>query len=215
MSSLTSGNFGDAATAAGNWATSTNGLQTLGGLGSAFMQNHAAGKALGAQTDATNSANALQKYQYDTTRADYAPYRQAGTQAVGQMSNLLANPNSITQDPGYQFGLDQGVQGVDRSAASKGSLYSGATLKALQRYGTDYGTTKLNDTFNRLGSVAQLGASGTAGTAQAGSNYANQFGANTTGLGNAGAGNALYQGNVWGNALNGAVSAYINPPPKP
>jgi len=124
-------------------------------LGSAFLQNQAAGKALGAQTDATNSANALQKYQYDTTRADYAPYRQAGTQAVGQMSNLLANPNSITQDPGYQFGLDQGVQGVDRSAASKGSLYSGATLKALQRYGTDYGTTKLNDTFNRLGSVAQ------------------------------------------------------------
>ena len=62
-----------------------------------------------------------------------------------------------------------------------------------------------------MGSLAQLGASGTAGTAQAGSNYANQAGANTTGLGNAGAGNALYQGNVWGNALNGAVSAYTNP----
>ena len=211
MSSLTSGNFGDAATAAGNWATSTNGLQTLGGLGSAFMQNRAAGNALDAQTNATNSANALQKYQYDTTRADYAPYRAAGSQAVGQMSNLLAHPGSITQDPGYQFGLSQGVQGVDRSAAGQGSLYSGATLKALQRYGTDYGTTKLNDSFNRLGSLAQLGASGTAGTAQAGSNYANQVGNNTTGLGNAGAGNALYQGNTWGNALNGAVSAYTNP----
>ena len=99
--------------------------------------------------------------------------------------------------------------------AGQGSLYSGATLKALQRYGTDYGTTKLNDSFNRLGSVAQLGATGNAYTSRAGSNYADQVGSNTTGLGNAGAGNALYQGNVWGNALNGAVSAYTNPPPKP
>jgi hypothetical protein len=209
--SLASGDFGGAASAAGNWATSPGGLQTLGGLGSALIQNSAANRAIGAQTNATNSANALQKYMYDTTRGDYAPYRQAGTQAVGQLQNLLQNPGSITNDPGYQFGLNQGQTAIDHSAASRGGLYSGATLKALERYGQDYGGTKLNDAYNRYAGVAQLGATGTAGTAQAGSNYANQVGNNTTGLGNAQAGNALYSGNVFGNALNGAVSAYTNP----
>ena len=188
-------------------------MQTIGGLGSAWLQNRSAGKALDAQINATNSANALQKYQYDTTRADYAPYRAAGSAAVGGLTNLLQNPNSITNDPGYKFGLDQGQTAIDRSAASAGGLYSGATLKALSRYGSDYGSTKLNESFNRLSSVAQLGATGTAGTANAGTNYVNQVGNNTTAQGNAAAGNALYQGNIWGNALNGAVSAYTQPKP--
>lgn len=217
-SSAANGNWGDAGTAAGNYLTSGSGIQTLGGLASSLLQSKQAGNALAAQTNATNSANALQKYMYDTTRADYAPYRAAGTQAVGSLTNLLANPGSITSDPGYQFGLNQGQTSIDRSAASKGSLYSGATLKALDRYGQDYGGTKLNDAFNRYASVAQLGATGTAGTAQAGMNYANQVGANATGLGNAAAGNALYNGTVWGNALNSATSAYKNyqqPPVQP
>jgi hypothetical protein len=210
LNSLSSGNWGDAANAAGNYLSSPSGIQTLGGLGGALLQSNAAGKAIDAQTNATNSANALQKYMYDTTRADYAPYRAAGVGAVGKLTNLLSNPNSITTDPGYQFGLNQGQTSIDRSAASRGGLYSGATLKALDRYGQDYGGTKLNDAFNRYAGVAQLGATGTAGTAQAGTNYANQVGNNTTGLGNAQAGNALYGGNVWNNALNGAVSAYKN-----
>lgn len=194
----------------GNYLSSDAGLKTLGGLGSAYLQSSAAGNALNAQTNATASANALQKYMYDTTRSDYAPYRAAGTQAVGNLTNLLQNPGSITSDPGYQFGLGQGQTAIDRSAAGNGSLYSGATLKALDRYGQDYAGTKLNDAFTRYANVAQLGATGTAGTAQAGTNYANQSGNNTTGLGNAAAGNALLQGNVWNNALTGAVSAYTN-----
>lgn len=41
--------------------------------------------------------------------------------------------------PGYQTGLNSGVQARERSAASRGTVLSGGTQKALERYGQDYG----------------------------------------------------------------------------
>lgn len=208
LNSLASGDWGGAASAAGNWATSPGGLQTLGGLGSSLLQSNANRNALNSQTNATNSANALQKYFYDQNRADNMPLLDTRNQALGGLNKLISNPNSITSDPGYQFGLSQGVQGVDRSAASKGGLYSGATLKALSRYGTDYGQTKLSDSFGRLSGAAGLGNIATSSNTAAGANYANQAGNNLTSLGNAQGASAINTGNIWGNALNGAISAY-------
>ncbi len=210
--SLASGNYADAASAAGNWATTPGGLQTLGGLGSALLQSNAAGKALSAQTDATNSANALSKYVYDTNRADNAPLLATRNNALMGLNGLISNPNSITSDPGYQFGLNQGTRAVTNSAAGQGGLYSGATLKALQRFGTDYGTTKLNDSFNRLSGAAGLGQAATNSNLSSGNNYANTVGNNLTGLGTSAGKTDLYSGTLWSNALNGAASAYINPP---
>lgn len=40
--------------------------------------------------------------------------------------------------PGYQFGLDEGAKTVQASAAARGGLNSGATLKALTKFGNDY-----------------------------------------------------------------------------
>lgn len=208
LNSLASGNYGDAASAAGNYLSSPSGLQTASGLVSSYLQSNAAGKALDAQKNATADANALQARMYDTNRADWAPYRALGAAGTKGYANLLANPNSITSDPGYAFGLSQGQTALDRSAASKGGLYSGATLKALDRYGQDYASTKLNDALGRYGNAAQIGATGVSGTQASGTNYANTSGANTTGLGNAAAGNALLNGSIWANALNGAVSSY-------
>lgn len=38
----------------------------------------------------------------------------------------------------YQSGLDLGQQGINNMAKARGSVNSGATLKALERFGTDY-----------------------------------------------------------------------------
>lgn len=43
--------------------------------------------------------------------------------------------------PGYQFDLDQGIQALQRSAASKGSLLTGGTLKGLTQFGQNYADT--------------------------------------------------------------------------
>ncbi len=51
--------------------------------------------------------------------------------------------------PGYQFALQQGLQGVERSAASKGTLLTGGTLKALEGYGTGLADQTYGNLFSR------------------------------------------------------------------
>jgi hypothetical protein len=165
-------------------------------------------KAKHAQQAAIDRANAGLKTEADQARADYAPYRATGEQATTALNGLMKDPNSITSDPGYQFGLSQGVQGIDRSAAGSGSLYSGATLKALDRYGQNYAGTKLNDAYARYGNVAQLGLSAVNGTTNSGQNAQNQISNNLIGKGNVQAASDLANGTAISNGLSQAVAAY-------
>lgn len=183
-------------------------------VGSAIINKKASDKALVTQRDAANAANATQRYFYDTTRADNAPLLGARNDALAKIKNLLATPSGITKDAGYKFGLTQGTQAIDRSAAGSGSLYSGATLKALDRYGQDYAGTKLDQSYNRLANLAGLGTVGSNQNTLAGMNAGNQIGANQTSYGNAAGANALNQGNIWGNAINqlGAYGSQIQWP---
>jgi len=199
-------------------------------VGGALISSDASRSASNKQRDAAAASDATQRYFYDTNRADQAPYRQAGYGALDQINALLGlggsphasglfgglfgignQPASALQalqnQPGYQFGLNQGQTAIDRSAAGRGGLYSGATLKALERFGQDYAGSKLGETYNRLASVAGLGQTAVAGTNQAGMNAGNQISASQQGLGNALGANALNQGNIWGNAVN-QIGAY-------
>jgi hypothetical protein len=193
----------------------------------AAATTYASNKAADAQSDAVDSANANQRSMYDQTRADQAPYRAlASDVALPGIKSFLANNNSpitaqeVMSDPGYQFGLDQGTRTLQNSAAARGGLYSGATLKALNRYGNDYATTKFGDTFNRintdrtnqfnrLATAAGIGQTANNQVALAGQNYTNNVGSNIIGAGNAQAASALGTANAWTNAING-VSSYGN-----
>lgn len=153
--------------------------------------------------DAALDAAAMAEYQRVQAEGPRLSPTQTGQQPA--MNPLQALQNQ----PGYQFGLSQGQTAIDRSAASRGGLYSGNTQKALQRYGQDYAGTKLGETYNRLASVAGLGQTATNQTGYAGMNFGAQAGQNAIGAGNAGAANALNQGNIWGNAIN-QIGAYGN-----
>lgn len=126
-------------------------------LGSNIFGPNATDRAINSQTQATAQAN-----------QELAPYRQAGAQALGNLGKL-------TMDPGYQFGLDEGLRAVNANAAARGMGNSGATLKALTRFANDYATTKYNDAFSRQFNLANLGAN--AGT-QVANNYLNLGNAN-------------------------------------
>ena len=124
--------------------------------------------------------------------------------------------NQFQQDPGYAFRLSEGIKALDRSAASRGGLLSGATLKGAQRYGQDLGSQEYQNAFNRyqiernaqlnpLQSLAGVGQTATntltGAAGQMGQNYA-------TGYGNVA--NAKASGYVGGaNALNSALGSYI------
>jgi hypothetical protein len=141
--------------------------------------------------------------------------------------SLLKQPTraDIEADPTYamgmQFGLDEGTKGINRQAAATGGLLSGATLKALTKYGNDYGTQKAGDAVNRINAGKQQqysmlsgmsgGGQAAAGQTQAaGSQYASAVGQAAVGLGNARAASAIGQSNAWTGAINGGIGAYQN-----
>ncbi len=75
--------------------------------------------------------------------------------------------------PGYQFALQQGLQGVERGAASKGTLLTGGTLKALEGYGTGLADQTYGNVFNRAFQTNQANFSNAAQTN--GINYGNLY----------------------------------------
>jgi hypothetical protein len=55
----------------------------------------------------------------------------------------------LDEDPGYQFRMDEGRKALERSAAKRGTLRSGATLKGLIDYGQDMGSQEYQQAYNR------------------------------------------------------------------
>lgn len=180
---------------------------------------YSANKASNAQKSAANQSNQTALDQYNQTRADQAPWRTQGANALTQLTGNLAKgftPTDFEHDPGYQFELDQGMQGLDRSAASRGRLYSGAQMKAADTFATNFASTKYGDAYtrwlqgnNELAAVAGVGQTATTATDQAAMNYGTQFSNNTNAAGNVSASGYLSSGNALTNAINGGTAAYL------
>ncbi len=164
-----------------------------------------------------------QRRQFDLTREDFARYRQAGVNALTQLQTDINTPVTsadVMADPGYQFGMQQGQQALDRKIAAMGGRVSGASLKAAARFGTDYGSTgfgaayqRKQDRLNRLASIAGIGQTSTANSAQMGQNSTNAITNLVQGGANTQAAAGMAQSNIWGNAVNqigGAAKNYFD-----
>jgi hypothetical protein len=182
------------------------------------IQSNAASNAVDAQARGTEAAIAEQRRQFDLQRSDGTPYREAGVNALSQFQTLNNTPTTaadVMQDPGYQFGIDQGQQAIDRKVAAMGGRVSGQAIKAAARFGTNYASTgytaadqRRNDRLNRLAALAGIGQSATNASAAAGTSMANNIGGLVTGQGNAAGGGILAQGNIWGNTANQLAALY-------
>jgi hypothetical protein len=203
------------------------GLQVADNLLHTNMSGHsAASQAENAQNNATNAANATQRSQYDQNREDLAPWRAAGMGALAGLGSTDAtgkftvNPDfqknftaaDMQADPGYQFRMQQGQNAIERSAAARGSLNSGATLKALTDYGQNMGSQEYQNAynrfnndqsnrFNRLSSIAGIGQTANSQVVNAGENYANQVSGNQIAMGNARSANQIAGANQQSNTL--------------
>lgn len=122
---------------------------------------------------------------------------------------------------GFEYGLNQGTSAINKRAAAMGGYDSGATLKALTRFGNDYGNTKANESYNRfVNNQTNLfnRLSGLSGTGQQSANFVGAAGANMAsnvgnlyaGMGNARGAASIAQGNAWSNALGGVANALGN-----
>ena len=196
----------------------------LGGLfGSDASEN-----ASDAQVRAGEQSNATQLQMFNQNRADMAPWREAGVNALGQISkgiqpggNLLRpfQMSDYTADPGYNFRLSEGIKALDRSAAKRGNLLSGGALKGITRYGQDMASNEYANAynrfnqdqanqFNRLASVSGLGQTTAQQIGAQGANVAQSIGNTQQGMGNARASGYVGSANALGGGLAGAYNNY-------
>jgi hypothetical protein len=87
------------------------------------------------------------------------PYDNAGPAAANRLAALGgvggagAQLAALQGDPGYQFRVQQGTQALDRSAAARGMLLSGAQLKGLSQFNQGLASDELTNAFNRTNTV--------------------------------------------------------------
>lgn len=227
--------------------------QAILGAGAALlgarMSSRAASSAADTQAAASDRAAELERQtareQLDLQRRMYEegvvrqmPFYFAGTNALSRMQGgEYALPPAFTgkvdlgQDPGYAFRLAEGQKALERSAAARGGLLSGAAGKALTRYGQEMGSQEYQNAYNRaldaynaqvqrsttgynrLSSLAGVGQTTSEQLGAAGRGYANAagniLGGAATNIGNLDLGAAqaqgqaaLARGSAYGTAIN-------------
>jgi hypothetical protein len=67
------------------------------------------------------------------------------------------NPYPIETDPGYQFRFNEGMRGLEGSAAARGGLLSGGFGRKAIRYGQDFASNEYTNIYNRVSNIAGLG----------------------------------------------------------
>jgi hypothetical protein len=203
-------------------ATAIIGGAVVGGVVSARGANRAAQ----AQENSANQANETQWRMFEQNRTDMEPWRRAGVNALGRLEQGLGPDGEFMRnftmqdfeaDPGYGFRMSEGMKALQNSRAGRGMLNSGATLKAITRYGQDAASQEYMNAFNRyqqqvgnrynrLAGVAGTGQTATQQVGNWGQNTANNVAGNQIGVGNARA--SGYVGTA--NAVNGALNQGMN-----
>jgi hypothetical protein len=142
------------------------GIGAAGAVGGGLIASSAAKKAARAQEQASQNAAAVQREMFEKQTALQEPFRQAGLTAQQQIMQLLGiggdqaapgygslaksfGTDQFQQDPGYAFRQSEGMKALERSAAARGGLLSGGTLKGIQRFGQDLASQEYQNAFNR------------------------------------------------------------------
>ena len=216
-------------------------------VGGAVLGTVASSKASSAQQSAANRATdvaaqtaadqaQVQREIFEKQTELQAPFREAGLAGQNRLMELLGiggtkgapgygryataefGADKFKADPGYAFRMSEGMKALERSAAARGGLLSGATLRGTQRFGQDLASQEYQNAFNRF----QAERAGTlnpfqalAGTAQSGANVlgqqAGQYGANVSNIlgsyGSAAQGNIIGAGNAQASGYMGAANA--------
>lgn len=175
------------------------GLALIGGLAS----SDAAGDAADAAVAGNAAAIAEQQRQFDLTRADLAPFREQGTNALNAFASSVLGP--LEESEAFKFRLQQGVNARDRSASARGKLLSGQQIRAIEEFGQLIGAEEAAAHLNRQAALAGVG--------QTAINATGQFGAGAAGnIGNALINSGAARGTGFvnqSNALNDSIQNAI------
>jgi len=192
-------------------------------IGAGYMGSKAAENAADTQAQATQAAQDAQERMFNKQLELQEPFRQAGIGALNKLIPLSDytkfGMDQFQQDPGYAFRLSEGMKALDRTAAARGGLLSGGTLKAAQRYGQDMASQEYQNAFNRyqternaqlnpLQSLAGVGQTATGALTNAYGSFGAQTGQNLQDIGSARASGYLGGQNALSSALGQAGQFY-------
>lgn len=143
--------------------------------------------SIGLTNEATREAIELSRQQYEQFRTDISPWREEGVKGLTDLEEkVMAGPGEFVKPPGYEEGLKEGVEGIQRRQSARGMLASGQTLKGLSEFGQEYGSREYNKFLDRyyeglrpLQELAGVGQTATAEIGQAGGSSVGSAGALT------------------------------------
>src|SRR5688572_4459820 len=203
------------------------GAAVVGGV----VQSRAAKKAAKAQTKAVDRSIEAQRESEERAIALQRPFFNAGYAANAALLDLTGidrsklgpgegvtpgSPEDLSsygkynyeKDPGYQFRMDEGVRALDRSAAARGSLNSGAQLRRLTRYSQDYASNEYQRVYDRIAQIAGFGRGASSESAGVIVNTGQNIGGALVNAGEARASGFLASGNALANALGQGAKAF-------
>lgn len=160
---------------------------------------------------ATGVSGAANYYSYSPEMAIYGydPNMYGATAATAPASTMTPGYAGFEASPGYAFRRDEAMKAIQRSAAARGGLNSGATMDAINRRVQGEASSESGAYVNGLQSLAGVGQSANAANQAAGQAYGAQQTATNMAAGQASA--SAYTNT--GNAINGGVqnlaSAYL------
>ena len=178
---------------------------------SGAMQSKAAGQAADAQGQAAQQGIAEQRAQFAAMQALLQPYVTAGTGALQSQGNLIGLGGAGAQSQAIQ-GLaggaemqalqQQGENALLQNASATGGLRGGNIQGALAQFRPQMLSQLINQQYNRLGGIAQMGQASAAGVGNAGMGMASNVGNLYGQQGAAAAGQYLGEGRAIGGVLN-------------
>jgi len=179
-------------------------------IGGAAIQSSAAGKAADAAKAAAKKNNALQTQIYNDSKGNFAPYIKTGTNANDAIADFLGLNGSSGQNQAFETyakstGADytqrRGVDAITSTAATRGLLNSGATLKAATAFGQQNAQQYVGSYLDRLFGLSGQGLSAASSLAGVGQNYAGAVSQNNNNAADATGNAALAQGSIFSNLL--------------
>jgi hypothetical protein len=190
----------------------TIGAAVIGG-GASIL---AGSKAAHATTKAADQSIGEQRREYDQSRADLAPWRNTGGSALDTLSRFYGlngqapDQSVFTDSPGYQYRFNEGIRGIDRGAAARGLLHSGAAVKAEENMGQGLASQEVGNWTNTLLGLSGAGQNATNTGVAAGQNSANAISQAYGNAGNARASSYANIGSSINSGINNVLFSYLN-----
>jgi len=136
------------------------------------------------------------------------PAQQEAERMAGYHEGTGQGDLSVFQNsPGYNFRLNEGLRSVQNSAAARGGLGSGNSLRAVNDYAQGTASDDFYNFVNQMNNMSGRGQTAVQDQQTAGAQYGMMAGNALGNLGDARASGVMGSANSWGNAISGAGGA--------